>query len=204
MAKACRVAIGGVDEYEEEAAISWACMIDEEFNVLNVTREWESIPEQTSTAGQGQGTTGINEITLGELESAILQIKTREDSSWTLKVSGGHRIRFVLDSGAVNTILPKGAFPGMEVRKGKSAGGDFRVANSEVIPDVGEARVSGSAATRQSPMKMTAQLAEITKPLAPVTETVDSGRIVIMHNTVGIVKRLSPDMECKITDLVKG
>ena len=41
-------------------------------------------------------------------------------------------------------------------------------------------------------MKMTAQVAEITKPLASITEIVESGDLVIMHKTGGIVKRLSP------------
>ena len=98
-----------------------------------------------------------------------------------------------MDSGAVNTMLPKGAIPGMEVRKGKSTGVDFRVANSEVILNLGEAKVSGSAATGQSPMKMTAQVAEIAKPLAPASATVDSGSNVIMHKTGAIGKRLRPD-----------
>ena len=86
----------------------------------------------------------------------------------------------------------------MEVKKRKSTGGAFRVANGEVIPNLGEAKVSGSAAIGQSHMNMTAQVAEIMKPLASVTEMVDSCNIVIMHKTGGIVTRLSPDTERKI------
>ena len=47
MAKGCRVAIRGIDNNEEEA-ISWACMIDSEFNDLNVAGEWEAIPDEKS------------------------------------------------------------------------------------------------------------------------------------------------------------
>ena len=51
---------------------------------------------------------------------------------------------------------------------------------------------------------MTAQVAEITKPLASVTEMVDSWHLVIMHKTGAIAKRLSPDTERRIKDLVEG
>ena len=131
-------------------------MIDTEFSGLNVAGEWESTPEKLM-AGQEKEMTHIGEMTLEELENATLEIKTRGNPSWRMKVSGGHRIRFVLDSSAVKTILPKGAVPGMEVRKAKSPGGAFRVGNGEVIPNLGEAKVIGNAAIRQSPMKMTAQ-----------------------------------------------
>ena len=91
----------------------------------------------------------------------------------------------------------------MEVKKRKSTGGAFRVANRDVIANVGEAKVSGNAVTWQSPMKMTAHVAGITRPLASVTEMVDSGNIVIMHKTGGVVKRWSPDTELGVRDLVK-
>ena len=61
MAKDCTVAIREVDEYEEEAAISWVCIIDEETNVLNVSGEWEAIPEEKSEAAQAQDAKGIEE-----------------------------------------------------------------------------------------------------------------------------------------------
>ena len=51
LAKDCRVAVQGVDERKGEEATSWACVIDSEFNDLNVVGEWKSIPEK-SMAGQ--------------------------------------------------------------------------------------------------------------------------------------------------------
>ena len=98
-----------------------------------------------------------------------------------MKASGGNRSRVVLDPGAVKTILPKRSIPGMEVKKGQTMGRAFRVANGEVIPDLAVAKVLGNAAIRHSPMKMNAQVAEITKPLAFVTEMVDSRNLAIMH-----------------------
>ena len=51
---------------------------------------------------------------------------------------------------------------------------------------------------------MGTQVAEITKPLASVDEMVSSGMMVIMHRSGGIAKRLDPDTERQIRDLVKG
>ena len=48
---------------------------------------------------------------------------------------------------------------------------------------------------------MKAQAAATTKPTTSVTEMVDSGNLVIMHKTGGIIKRMSPSIERKIGDL---
>ena len=86
----------------------------------------------------------------------------------------------------------KSSVPGREVKKGQSSGVALRAANGEAIPNLGEATVSGNAVIGQGPMKMTAQVAGITKPPASVTEMVDSGIIMVMQKTGGIVKRLHP------------
>ena len=100
----------------------------------------------------------IDEITLEELENAIAEIKMEEIPSWRLKVSRGHMLFFVLDPGASETILPKGAILGVEVKGGKSIGGAFRVAKGGVIPNLGEAKVPGNVVIGESPMKLTAQV----------------------------------------------
>ena len=89
LAMDCRVPIRGVDE--EEEAISWACMIDAEFNDLNVAGDWDPIPEKSVAEPRHEKRT-IDEMTLKELENAILEIKTKDNPSWRMKVSGGNRI----------------------------------------------------------------------------------------------------------------
>ena len=54
----------------------------------------------------------------------------------------------------------------MRTKPGKSTGGTFRVANGGVIDNVGEAQLSGKMAGNGAPVKMTAQVAGVTKPLA--------------------------------------
>ena len=70
LAKDCRVAVRGIVEHEGEEAISWACMIDSEFNDRNVAGGWRSIPK-TSMAGRKQKMKHIGEMNLEELESAM-------------------------------------------------------------------------------------------------------------------------------------
>ena len=121
---------------------------------------------------------------------------------WRKKIQGGHRLKFVLDSGAVKTIVPKDAIPGMKLDKSK--GGSFRVASGEVLPNLGPTKLEGVGTLNGSPVKIGTQVADITKPLASVDEMVTSGMMVIMHRTGGIAKRLSVETERKIRDLVKG
>ena len=95
-------------------------------------------------------------------------ISTSSNPPWRKKKSGGQRLKFVLDSGAVKTIIPKDAVPGM--RLDKSKGGSFRVASGNVIPNLGSTRLDGTGTLNGSPMKISTQVAEITKPLASVDE----------------------------------
>ena len=58
--------------------------------------------------------------TKGNAESAL------KDKPWCKKIQGGHRLKFVWNSGAVKTIVPKDAIPCMKLDKSKE--GSFRVA----------------------------------------------------------------------------
>ena len=127
---------------------------------------------------------------------------SQKDKAWRKKIPGGYRIKFVLDSGAVKTIVPKDAIPGMKLDKTK--GGSFRVASGDVIPNLGSTKLKGTGTLGGSPLQVGTQVAEITKPLASVDEMVSSGMMVIMHRSGGIAKRLDPDTERKIRDLVKA
>ena len=89
MAKDCRVAIRGIDDYDEEEAISRACMTDSEFNDLSVAGEWEATRDDKSKAGQGKAKKGIDEMTLEELENAILEIRTRDSPPWRAQEDTG-------------------------------------------------------------------------------------------------------------------
>ena len=107
-----------------------------------------------------------------------------------------------MDSGAAKTIVPRDAIPGMKMRN--STGGSFRMANGNVIPNLGEAEIKGLGAVNSHPTQFSAQVADVTKPLAAATEAVDGGRTIILHRTEGIVKKLSLESEKKIRDIIKS
>ena len=59
------------------------------------------------------------------------------------KILGGHRLTFVMDSGAVKTIVPPDALPGMQIKKTRNTGKTFRVANGATVPNLGEGEIIG-------------------------------------------------------------
>lgn len=101
----------------------------------------------------------------------------------------------------MRTIVPPEVAKGMTMKKGRSSGG-FRVANGQTIPNLGEVKREGIG--EKGNVKMTAQVAAVTKPLASVFEMTESGNLVILHRTGGIVKKLSRNAEEKIRDIGKA
>ena len=132
----------------------------------------------------------------------ICEVKGLEPT-WRKKIVGGNRIRFVLDSGAVKTIIPKNAIPGAKL-KSTGGGKSFRVANGKVIPNLGSTVVGGKVARNGNQVKFTAQVADVTKPLASVDEMVEAGNLVVLHKDGGIAKKLSREAEMRIAAIVRG
>ena len=112
------------------------------------------------------------------------------EPSWRKKINGGYRLSLVMDSGAVKTIIPPGAIPGMVVKQTRNTGKTFRVANGQEIPNQGETKIEGQSVEAQA-MRITAQVAAITKPLAAANEMVDADNLIVMHKEGGMVKKLT-------------
>jgi len=112
------------------------------------------------------------------------------EPSWRKKINGGYRLSLVMDSGAVKTIVPPGAIPGMVVKATRNTGKTFRVANGQEIPNQGETKIEGQSIEAQA-MRITAQVAAITKPLAAANEMVDADNLIILHKEGGMVKKLT-------------
>ena len=102
----------------------------------------------------------------------------------------------------MRTIIPPEGAEGKEMKKGRGNGGGFRVANGEMIPNLGEVKLEGVGSNGN--VRMTAQVAAVTKPLASAFEMVENGNIMILHKTRGIVKKLSRAAEEKVRDIVKS
>ena len=57
-----------------------------------------------------------------EAEEDVLESSRGLEPGYRKKISGGHKITFVMDSGAVKTIVPPDALPGMQIKKTKNTG----------------------------------------------------------------------------------
>ena len=68
----------------------------------------------------------------------------------------------------------------------RNTGKTFRVANGQEIPNQGETKIEGQSVEAQA-MKITAQVAAITKPLAAANEMVDADNLIVMHKEGGMV-----------------
>ena len=171
--------------------VCWGTCVIEELQDVDAANETRTMTRQEEQEA-------LNVIRKTKAETP----KGNSNPPWRKKIPGGHRIKFVLDSGAVKTIVPKDALPDMKLDKRK--GGSFRVASGEVLPNLGSTKLKGVGTLSGSPMTIGTQVAEITKPLASVDEMVANGMMVIMHRTGGLAKRLDIDTERKIRDLVKS
>ena len=80
----------------------------------------------------------------------------------------------------------------MQIKKTRNIGKTFRVANGATVPNQGETEIVGTA-TSGTKMKVTAQVAKITKPLASANEMVDAMNLIIMHKDGGMVKKLTQE-----------
>ena len=134
-------------------------------------------------------------------DEAMAAEKSGLGPKWIKKTENGQKMEFILDSGSVRTIIPPEGAKGQEIKKGRNGGG-FRVANGEMIPNLGEVRLEGVGSNGN--VRMTAQVAAVTKPLASAFEMIENGNIVILHRTGGIVKKLSKSAEEKVRDIVKA
>ena len=82
--------------------------------------------------------------------------------------------------------------PLLQIKKTKNTGKTFRVANGATVPNQGETEIIGTAISGTK-MKVTAQVAKITKPLASANEMVDAMNLIIMHKDGGMVKKLTQE-----------
>ena len=59
-----------------------------------------------------------------------------------------------------------------------------------MIPNLGSTVVGCKIARNGNQVKFTAQVADVTKPLASVDEMVEAGSLVVLHKNGGVSKKL--------------
>ncbi len=133
---------------------------------------------------------------------SIMRQKTEEvnqcgneslEPSWREKTADGYKLKMAMDSGAVRTIVPQNAIPEMKVKKTKLTGRNFQTASGHLVPNQGEAEIKGWT-LKGGKINVTAQVADITRPLAAASEVVDAnGNWIILNKSGGPIKEISED-----------
>ena len=108
-----------------------------------------------------------------------------------------------MDSGAAKTISPKDMVPGLKPYRTKHTGASFRVANGKFIENQGEVALQGTT-TNCERISVKSQVADVTRPLASTAEMVDSGNIVLMYKSGGIIKQVTPEQERSILNILSN
>ena len=143
------------------------------------------------------------EVDAVDTQSGSWEILEAEDKpTWRKRIKNGHRVTYLLDSGAGKTIGPTNLVPGMTVYKTKHSGSTFRVANGNTIPNLGEAKLEGKA-SNGNPIKIKTQIADVTKPFASTSEMVDAGNLVVIHKQGGIIKTMSQEAQGRILKIIR-
>ncbi len=107
------------------------------------------------------------------------------------------------DSGAVKTTVPKDAIPKMKVKKTKLTGRNFQTASGHLVPNQGEAQIKGWT-LNGGKINVTAQAADITRPLAAANEVVDAnGNWVILNKKGGLIKEISEEEGKRIMKILE-
>ena len=139
-------------------------------------------------------------MTVGNWETC--EIGQKLEPIWRKKIQGGYKLTMVMDSGAIKTIMPPEAIPGMVIKRTRNTGKTFRVANGQEIPNEGEAKIIGKSINGQA-MEITAQVAAITKPPAAANEMVDAGNWVILHDEGGAIQKLSESEKNEVRKILE-
>ena len=138
------------------------------------------------------------EVAAAETQAGSWEILEAQDKpTWRKRIKDGHRVTYLLDSGAGKTIGPTNLVPRMKLHKTKHSGSTFRVANGNTIPNLGEVKLEGKA-SNGNPIKIKTQIADVTKPLAATSEMVDAGNLVVIHKQGGVIKTLSPEAQARV------
>ena len=109
------------------------------------------------------------------------------------------RIEFCFDSGTVKTSLRPKDLDKKNLVATKDTGRNFRAANGGFIPDLGAVELNGKSVNKSN-MKVVAQVAEDTKPLATAVEMVQANNIVVLNKKGGTIKHMTDGQMAQLED----
>ena len=108
------------------------------------------------------------------------------------------KIEVTVDSGAVDTVVPPGLIPGEVVATAATqAGFAYKGADGSDIPHLGQQVLQG-VTEENDPIKMTVQVAKITKPLASVKKMTQAGNRVVFDGQNSYIEHKASGRKTKI------
>ena len=114
-----------------------------------------------------------------------LERDTRSDNLCSVEQFRGswERVPVTVDSGAIDTVIPRRVAKGIAVRQTEASvnGLKYRSASGNAIVNEGEKNLRGYT-NEANMVDMTAQVAEVTKPLGSVRAFVKAGNRVVFDN----------------------
>ena len=127
----------------------------------------------------------------------VNSVSSEQDSGVRTK-----RIEFCFDSGAVKTILRPRDVDERKIKKTTDTGRNFRAANGGLIPNLGAVELKGKSINNAN-MKVVAQVAEVTKPLASAVEMVQAGNVVVLSKQGGIIKHMDDKQMAQLEEFLQ-
>ena len=116
----------------------------------------------------------------------ILAVGSTEESDWM-------EIDAIVDSGAIDTIAPKGAVEGLQIRQTEISKrkGKYASADGGVIQNLGECDMEG-VAEDGTPMKLITQVGDkLVNMLISVRRMVESGNMVVFGANQQAIRKLA-------------
>ena len=113
----------------------------------------------------------------------LVCIERRSESLKPLLSNDWEYAEFILDSGAMTNVIPPHVGKAYDIQPSDAskAGVKYKIANGDEIPNLGEKRML--VATAEGSWKgMSAQLADISKPLQAARSLVKAGHIVVFRD----------------------
>ena len=108
------------------------------------------------------------------------------------------RIEITVDSGAVDTVVPPGLIGARVVQTAATkAGFAYKGADGSDIPHLGQQVLEGTTETND-PVRMTVQVAKITKPLASVKKMTQAGNRVVFDGADSYIEHKQSGRRTKI------
>ena len=147
---------------------------------------WSQQRGQGNNGGQKGNGKGVRYLKDGEDDEQgeslnLLERCQQEPALLAVEAKGEQMIKFIVDSGAAETVIPKGILKQFPTSPGRSYGVKYRGADGSAVENEGEKLIRGTIGGLRR--RITAQVCQVSKPLYSVRQAVQAGYDVTFSQT---------------------